>query len=109
MSKSKTKKQTPESLNKEIIISALIEALDRLEGQYSNIPLCCIEQFTAGRTYINFKETLKPKDQKKLDKWNYVPCDECFKDNKINKLKLNGTSIHGRVLMAIIDSLIEDK
>jgi len=61
------------------IIFALQEALNRIEGEYSNIPYCCIEGYISGRTYMNVKNSLSEKDQKKLQKWEYVPCEKCFK------------------------------
>ena len=42
--------------------------------------------------------------QKKLLKWEYVPCETCFKNNKVNKLKKNGTSHRGRIILALMDT-----
>jgi len=102
---SKSKKDT---LKSEVMSNIKI-ALDIIEGRYSNIPDCCIEGFLDGRTYMNVRNSLSEKDQKKLERWQYVPCEKCFKKNKHNELKQNGTSIYGKILMAIIDSLREDK
>ena len=102
---SKNKKMV--QVNRDYTIEALREALDRNEGVYSNIPVCCIESYLDGRTYAGFKNILNPKEQKKLEKWEYVPCDVCFKKEKINKLKHNGMSDVGRMISAIISILKE--
>ena len=86
-------------------IQRLIDAYDRIEGMYSNIPLCCIREFLNGQTYSELMESLNKKDQKKLLKWEYVPCEKCFKNNKINKLKKNGTSLTGTIIMSLVESL----
>ena len=89
--------------NEDRIVTYLKDAYDRAEGQYSNIPKCCIEDFIGGRTYNLFMQCLSEKDQKKLLKWEYVPCDKCFKNNKINKLKKNGTSMIGIQIGRLIE------
>ena len=95
MSKS-NKKQT-----KKAIIDCLQNALDYLEGEHSNIPLCCIGSFVIDKsTYESFRSKLSKKDQKKLLKWEYVPCETCFKNNKVNDLNKNGTSDLGQILRA---------
>jgi len=87
-------------------ISALKEAFDRLEGEHSNIPNCCVEGFISGRTYMNVRNSLSSeKDLKKLDKWGYVPCDKCFKKNNKNKIKLNGRSEIGTIIFSIMEVL----
>ena len=91
--------------NTEIVIDYLMAAFDHIEGEYSNIPVCCIYNFVNGRTYKNFWETLSKKDQNKLDAWGYVPCGECFKKNKKNKIKKNGTSPYGKMIFAMVESL----
>ena len=83
-------------------IQDLNDAFDRIEGMYSNIPLCCIREFISGQTYSGLMETLNKKDQKKLSKWHYVPCEKCFKKNRINKLKMNGTSEVGQIVNSFI-------
>ena len=100
MSKSKknTKRKKLENLDR--ALSALREALDRIEGVYSNIPECCIEGFINGRTYLNVRNSLKEKDQKKLEKWHYVPCEDCFKKNNVNELQRNGMSDLGQIIFA---------
>jgi len=101
MSKNKIK-------NLSAAIQSLRNCIDRLEGEYSNIPDCCIEQYIAGQTYISLYNSINVKDQKKLQKWDYVPCQKCFKNNKRNKLK-EGTSDIGCVLYSILDLLNERK
>ena len=91
--------------HKNKIIDNLWEAYDRIEGKHSNIPDCCVEGFISGRTYITVHASLSEKDQKKLEKWTYVPCEKCLKNNKKNKLKINGTSLQGQLLRTIINSL----
>lgn len=89
--------------NSKKIISLLLEAFNRSEGEYSAIPQCCIEGYISGRTYMNVRNSLNEKDQKKLEKWNYVPCEKCFKQSKVVKIKDNGTSAQGKVMLAIAD------
>lgn len=93
---------------KSAALQHLQKAFDLIEGQYSNIPDCCIEGYLEGRTYMNVLNSMTEKDQKKLHKWHYVPCKKCFKENKINKLKTNGTSVYGQVIWALMDSLKEN-
>lgn len=94
-------------ITNEEMVKALFYAFDWSEGRYSAIPDCCIEEYSAGKYYTKFKETLSEKDQKKLDKWNYVPCNKCFKKNNLVKIKNNGTSLHGRVIMSLIDDMLD--
>jgi len=58
-------------------------------------------------TYKKFRESLSEKDRKKLDKnpmkWQYVPCMSCFKKNRSVKIKHNGVSLHGRMIMTLIE------
>ncbi len=104
MSKSKEKKE-----NLYYAIESIQEAIDRIEGEYSNIPFCCIDGYISGRTYASVLNSLDESDQKKLQKWNYVPCNKCFKENKRNKLKKNGMSDIGHILIAVIKILSERK
>jgi len=97
---SKYKQKTNENLK--IAKVLLQDAYDMIEGDYSNIPGCCIEVFVSGRTYQNFLEELSTKDQLKLQQWEYVPCDKCFKHNKRNKLNKNGRSDVGHMLLTIM-------
>jgi len=97
---SKFKQKTNENLKKARTL--LQDAYDMIEGDYSNIPGCCIEVFVAGRTYQNFREELSSKDQLKLEQWEYVPCDKCFKHNKSNKINKNGRSDLGDMLLTIM-------
>lgn len=100
---SKNKKKLSD--NTKLAVDYLMAAFDNIEGEYSNIPGCCIDEFVNGRTYQGFYETLNKKDQKKLDGWGYVPCDDCFKNNKKNKIKKNGTSPYGKMIFAMVESL----
>ena len=86
-------------------ISSLRKAYDTLEGIHSNIPECCIEGYLSGRTWMNVKNSLSEKQQEKLYKWKYVPCEKCFKKNKVKELKLNGVSIYGKMINALIESI----
>jgi hypothetical protein len=86
-------------------ILGLQKALDRIEGEYSNIPYCCIDGYISGRTYMNVRNNLSKKQQEKLHKWEYVPCEKCFKKNKVNKLNKNGKSDIGEMLCSLIDIL----
>lgn len=88
-------------------IHLLADVFDRIEGRHSNIPDCCIETFVAGRTYQNFLEELSEKEQRKLSGWGYVPCDDCFKKNKKNKISMNGTSELGQMILAIQQIIIK--
>ena len=89
---------------KKKVLNHLWDAYDRMEGEYSGIPECCVESYLDGRTAWDFEETLSEKDKKKYKSWHYVPCDQCFKENNKHKLKLNGVSIRGQMLRAIIES-----
>ena len=105
--KSKSKKNeelAAKEYNRQMILNALFEAFDRIEGEYSGMPQCCIDVFVNGRTAYDFNESLSAKDQKKYRKWNYVPCDDCFKTNKVAKIKNNGTSHRGKMIMAIAET-----
>ncbi len=102
---SKFKKKTDENLKEAKTL--LKDAYDRIEGNYSNIPGCCIEVFVCGRTYQNFVEELSAKDKLKLDEWGYVPCDACFKANRKNKINKNGRSDLGYMLLTIMQILEE--
>lgn len=90
-------------------INHLQKALDILEGQYSNIPDCCIAGYLDGRTYMNVRNSLPEKQIGKLNKWHYVPCESCFKKNKKNELKLNGMSVRGQIITTLINTLKEQK
>lgn len=103
MSKPK-KKSDDKNYNRIKIINSLRDAFDRIEGEYSGIPVCCLEGYISGRTYMNVRNCLDEKGQKKLLKWNYVPCEQCFKKNKICELKQNGISHRGQMLMALIET-----
>jgi len=83
-------------------IKFLRDLYDKNEGEHSGIPECCINEFLSGTTYIKFYESLDDKDQKKLDKWNYVPCPKCFKTKKPQKPKLNGVSEAGLLIHALL-------
>ncbi len=86
----------------------LRDAFDRIEGEFSNIPHCCVAAFIDGRTYYDFKQSLKDeKDLKKLDKWGYVPCDKCFAKPKgrRKKIKLNGCSSKGVRILQLLQEL----
>jgi hypothetical protein len=109
MSKSKNKKNAVKEINRQIIVDALFEAFNRMEGEYSGIPLCCIDEFVGGRTAYAFNESLSEKDKKKYKKWNYVPCDDCFQKDKMIDLKQNGTSHRGQVLFAIIETFLDEE
>ncbi len=94
--------------NTKLAIKALQEVINRLEGEHSGLPQCCIEVFVSGRTSHEFRETLSEKNQKKYNAWGYVPCDKCFKNNKKVKIKMNGTSHRGEILYAVLKTLWED-
>ena len=94
--------------NMQYAVYALEEAMNRIAGQHSNIPECCIETYINGRTYIDFENTLNSSEKEKLNKWNYVPCDHCFRTGNISKLKYNGLSDVGEILFSII-KIIERK
>lgn len=94
--------------NTKLAIKALQEVINRLEGEYSGLPQCCIEVFVAGRTAYSFRESLTPKNQEKYTGWGYVPCDKCFKRNKKVKIKMNGTSHRGEILYAVLKTLYND-
>ena len=49
--------------NTKLAIKALEEVINRLEGEHSGLPQCCIEVFVAGRTAYSFRESLTPKNQ----------------------------------------------
>jgi len=100
---SKYKPKINENLKKARTL--LQDALDIIEGDYSNIPGCCIEVFVAGRTYQEFSNELSQKDKLKLAEWEYVPCNLCFKHNRKNKLNKNGTSDAGYMLLTIMQIL----
>jgi len=88
------------------ILKDLWTAFDRIEGEYSGIPKCCIEVYISGRTAHEFYMSLDDKGKKKYDNsWQYVPCDKCFKNNKKAKIKKNGTSLKGEMLRTIMASI----
>lgn len=86
-------------------IMSLKDAYNLLEGQYSNIPNCCIEGYIKGRTWSNVRNSIPEKEVKKLSKWHYVPCEKCYESNNINKLKTNGTSDLGKIIFSLIEIL----
>jgi hypothetical protein len=88
------------------ILNDLWRAYDRIEGEYSGIPECCVEVYINGRTAHEFYISLDEKGKKKYDNtWQYVPCDKCFKENKKAKVKKNGTSFRGEILRTIMASI----
>lgn len=95
------------SKNYERAINKLMEALDYLEGQYSGIPPCCVEEFVVkGKTYYEFSSTLDKSDKKRLEKYEYVPCNKCFfSKRKPAVLKHNGRSTQGSILAVLIEHL----
>lgn len=98
--------------NQKIIISSLQDAFNAVEGQYSNIPECCIYDFLSGLTYEKLKNNLEAENEKvllkNLKKFNYVPCAYCLEKAEPNELKLNGTSDLGKMILAIID-IVQNK
>ncbi len=60
------------------------------------------QPFHAGHRWI--VDEILNEGKKKLEKWEYVPCEKCFKKNKRNKLK-EGTSEIGFILYSIMDLL----
>lgn len=91
----------------EKILENLRKSLDWCEGKYSGLPDCCIQEYVNGMTYKKFRDCLSEKDRKKLDKntlkWQYVPCMNCFKKNKSVKIKHNGVSLQGRMIMTLME------
>ena len=102
-----TKPSLADDKNLSAAFSLLKDVFDRVEGRHSNIPDCCIETFVAGRTYMEFKNELSEKDQRKLDQWGYVPCNDCFKKNKKQEILLNGTSDLGEMILALQTLIIK--
>lgn len=106
MSKSKN---DPYEFNQRKILFLLQEAFDRIEGQHSNIPGCCIQEYAGidGTTYGDLKDNLECDNQKallkKLKKFNYVPCMNCLENKEPNELKLNGISDLGQIIRAVMD------
>ena len=96
----------PDDKNLSDAFLLLVDAFNRIEGRHSNIPDCCVEVFVAGRTYFEYKQQLSEKDQRKLDQWGYVPCDDCFKKNKKQEIYMNGTSDIGQMILAIQQMII---
>lgn len=92
--------------NRQKIIKLLWEVYDRLEGNYSNIPDCCVEAFIGGRTYAGVQENMSDEQVRKLHKWKYVPCEDCFKNDRINKV-IKGKSTKGSVVWLLLQTLEE--
>lgn len=90
--------------NKNKIIKLLWELYDRFEGEYSNIPPCCINEFIKGRTYHEFAMSLTKKQLKKLEQWHYVPCDKCFEAGRKRSI-VKGVSNRGATIQLILQSL----
>lgn len=98
----------------QFLITTILQAFDAVEGVYSGIPECCIIPFMNGRTYQELmKEISQSNDEKKLMKnlkaFNYVPCYDCLRKKKVAKLKHNGVSPQGRVLMALAEGFTGKK
>jgi len=98
----------------QFLIVSLLQAFDAVEGVYSGIPECCIVPFMYGRNAENLRTEIKNKKNKKqllenLKSFNYVPCDNCLKNKKVAKLKHNGISPQGRVLLALADGFTGKK
>lgn len=92
----------------QFLVETLMTAFDAVEGVYSGIPECCIKQFISGINYqILLAQIKKKKNSKellsKLKLFNYVPCYNCLKNKRVNKLKHNGVSNEGRILFALIE------
>lgn len=86
-----------------VLAKMLNDAFDWSQGKHSGIPECCIHVFLNGRIYHDFSKTLTEKDRIRLHKnWEYVPCDACFKYKKGGKVKKNGTSLVGKMLMTLL-------
>ncbi len=103
------------SKRNQFLITAIFQALDAVEGVYSGIPECCIVPFMYGRNYQNLLDEIHNNKKhtkkllKNLEAFNYVPCDECLRNKRVVKLKHNGISPQGRVLLALADSFTGKK
>ena len=94
-------------MKNKLLYEALLQAYNVAEGQYSNIPNCCIIAFNNGRTWAAVVNSLAdPKDKKRLcDNWDYVPCENCLRDGKSQPLK-KGDSDIGEVLLSLMEKAI---
>lgn len=102
-----SKLKDPYYFNKIKIVDLLSEVSNRLEGQHSNIPVCCIDHFIYIGNYTDLKDELEEEGRKdllkKLKKFDYVPCRDCLENKEPNVLNMNGTSDVGKMILAILD------
>jgi len=95
-------------MKNKLLYQALLNAYNVAEGQYSNIPDCCIKEFNGGRTWATVTSNLTdPKEIKRLNQsWDYVPCEKCFIENKSQPLK-EGDSNIGDLLLFLMEKVLK--
>lgn len=91
-------------MKNKLLYEALLNAYNIAEGQFSNIPDCCIKAFNGGRTWASVVNSLTdPKDKKRLsDNWDYVPCETCLTEGKSQPLR-EGDSFIGETLLFLME------
>jgi len=88
---------------KDLVLAGMLEkAYDRCEGMYSKIPECCIDAYLGGLRAKYYLDNQDPKVRKKIGGWGYVPCEECFKNDKKVKIKRNGVSFQGLLIKELV-------
>lgn len=85
-----------------VLADMLSKAYDRCEGMYSKIPECCVNAYVDGlraKFYMDHKDI---EIRKKFTGWNYVPCSACFESNNKVKIKHNGVSFQGKIILDLM-------
>lgn len=95
-------------MKNKMLYEALYKAYNVAEGQFSNIPDCCIEAFNNGRTWAFVRNSLPNKEEKKrvADKWDYVPCEACLASGNSRPLKIGDSSI-GEMLLYLMEKVVK--
>lgn len=83
----------------------LREVIDRVEGDHAGIPECCVEVFVGGRQAATFRDTLQGEDLKRMDAYEYVPCDECFRSGRVVQIRKNGHAHVSKKLLRVMDEV----
>lgn len=86
----------------DVLAEMLSKALERCEGMYSKIPECCITAYIGGLKAKHYLDHSDIKVRNKFSGWGYVPCQECFDAGNKVKIKHNGISFQGKIILQLL-------
>ena len=95
--------------NKLSLYEQLLKAYNIAEGKYSGIPDCCIQSFIDGRTWQRMINKVRSQKKKVeiTNNWTYVPCQDCIDNKRYGKVKENGISFMGEILLTLMREVIQ--